>query len=180
MEFLAWLVLGCALVLWFFGGRLLRGSVSGKARVVDGDGLRIEGREIRLAEIDAPEWRQPAVDGDGIKINHGAVAKQALVAKIAGRPVQVRLSGRDRYGRCLGYAVCGGEDLNAWLVRNGHAVSAFGRRYLAEEEAARRDRIGMWGFREAVHPVSHKKGAPVDIWRGKGLGGLPLVGRLFR
>ena len=55
MEFLAFLLAAVVVFLLFRGRRKRRsgGTISGKAFVTDGDGLRVSGTEIRLAGLDA-------------------------------------------------------------------------------------------------------------------------------
>ena len=52
----------------------------------------------------------------------GKAATQAAGARCpAGSTVEVTGHDRDKYDRRLGYVVCEGEELNGWLVREGHA-----------------------------------------------------------
>jgi hypothetical protein len=55
--------------------------------------------------------------------------------------------GEDRYGRMLATCSAGGENLNAWMVREGLALAyvQYSREYVGEEAAAREHRSGMWG-----------------------------------
>ena len=41
------------------------GTLTGKAYVTDGDGIRVSGQEVRFAGVDAPEWDQRAKHQDG-------------------------------------------------------------------------------------------------------------------
>jgi endonuclease YncB( thermonuclease family) len=96
-------------------------GVEGGAHVTDGDSLRVQGVEIRLKGVDAPEMRQTCSRA-GRPYPCGEAAKQALQAKIAGRTLACRIEGRDRYGRSLARCRAEGQDLGAWLVREGLAV----------------------------------------------------------
>ena len=145
--------------------------IRGKVKVVDGDGLRVGGREIRLLGVDAPEFGQPAVLRSGEVKNHGLLVKSALVQKIDGREVVVGVEGRDVYGRILGIAWCGGEDMNSWLVLQGHALAFMHNRYKREEKLARNRKSGMWSYREAWVPVDWKHGRKKSIF-GKKLFGI--------
>jgi endonuclease YncB( thermonuclease family) len=52
----------------------------------------------------------------------GKAATAAAGARCpAGSRVEVVGHERDKYDRRLGYVVCGGEELNGWLVGEGHA-----------------------------------------------------------
>jgi endonuclease YncB( thermonuclease family) len=116
-------------------------GVEGGARVTDGDSLRVEGIEIRLKGVDAPEMRQTCARG-GQLYRCGDAARRSLEAKIAGHRLACRIEGRDRYGRSLARCRVAGEDLGAWLVREGIAVGY--RDYEAEEAAARTRGAGIW------------------------------------
>ena len=115
--------------------------VSGFAQVIDGDSLRLEGHDIRISGIDAPELRQTCLALTG-PYACGDVARKALIGMLAGRPVTCRISRRDRYGRRLAFCEAEGEDIGAALVSRGYAV-AYGR-YEREEAAARRQKLQLW------------------------------------
>jgi endonuclease YncB( thermonuclease family) len=115
--------------------------VAGFAQVIDGDSIRLEGRDIRIAGIDAPELRQTCLVHSG-PYPCGDVARRALGDMLAGRLVTCRVSGRDRYGRRLASCETGGEDIGAVLVSRGFAV-AYGR-YESEEAGARRRKLELW------------------------------------
>ncbi len=123
--------------------RFTEENIVGPAAVIDGDSLRMFDREIRLRGIDAPELRQTCRNERG-EVACGRDARAALAGLIAGRPVDCRLAGRDRYGRRLAACRAGDVDLNAAMVRGGHAV-AFGN-YEPEEAEARARRRGLWAL----------------------------------
>ena len=116
-------------------------GVEGEADVIDGDSLRVGAMEMRLKGIDAPEMRQTCYRG-GKPYRCGEAARQALQAKVAGRTLACRIDGRDRYGRALARCRVDGQDLGAWLVREGLAVGY--RDYERDEAAARARRAGLW------------------------------------
>lgn len=138
--------------------RAERTDITGHARVVDGDGLVIEGRRIRLYGIDAFELRQTCG-----AYACGRASADALRDLVGGRPVVCAEMDRDRYGRIVAVCEAGGRDLGAAMVRQGHAVAytRYSRRYAPEERAARRENKGAWphGFtapetwRQGVDPV---------------------------
>lgn len=121
-------------------------SVSGTASVIDGDTIEIHGERIRLEAIDAIEDRQRCILPDGRAWRCGRDAALALADRIGRSPVTCAISGRDRYSRLVATCFLGREDLNAWLVRNGWAVAyrRYGTQYVDEENAARRERRGIW------------------------------------
>ena len=118
----------------------------GRARVIDGDTIDIAGTRIRLEDIDAPEANQTCVDSRGQAWPCGKTATDELRAHIGGREVNCKANGFDRYRRVL--AVCSlpdGSDLNAWMVRQGWALtSGYFRTYGAEEAEAELAKRGIW------------------------------------
>ena len=119
-------------------------TLGGQAIAIDGDSLRLNGRELRLEGIDAPEYRQTCRRGDREEAC-GKQARDRLAALLAGGHVSCRIAETDRYGRGLAVCEAGGRDINALLVTEGWAVS-FGR-YESQEDEARRAGRGVWGSR---------------------------------
>lgn len=115
--------------------------VVGSARALDGDSLVVEGREMRLQGIDAPESRQLCNLG-GQSVPCGRHATQALQRWLMRGPVACTGHEIDRFGRLLVTCRVHGTDINADLVRNGFAVD-FGR-YPTEEKEARAAFRGLW------------------------------------
>ena len=75
------------------------------------------GERLRLFGIDAPEVR-------GADRERGLVARDALRERVMGRDVVV-CTIKDRtgkYGRYLAELWLGEENLNEWMIANGHAV----------------------------------------------------------
>ena len=110
----------------------LRADVSGRARVIDGDSLKIGGTRVRLFGIDAPERGQSCRDRGQLWIC-GGLASVRLEERISGRKVVCVEKDRDRYGRIVAVCRAGGEDLNAWMV--------------SEEAGAKAARVGVWPVR---------------------------------
>ena len=127
-------------------------TIVGKAFVTDGDGIRVSGREIRFAGLDAPEWNQPAQHRDGYWFAHGKRVKSALIREIGGRYVHVVVEDYDRFGRAVGVVICEGRDIGEWLVREGHAIAAYSDRYEHVERAARSAGRGLWNHKVNIDP----------------------------
>ncbi len=135
-------------------GTASAGTISGRATVVDGDTLIVEGVKprIRLYGIDTPEKKQTCEDEDGRRYLCGGRAADAL-AEILGRNGRVSCSeeDRDRYGRIV--AECRtheGTVINEEMVRRGWALEydAYSDgRYSAAQTAARRAKVGLWAGR---------------------------------
>jgi endonuclease YncB( thermonuclease family) len=116
--------------------------VAGLASAVDGDSLRLDGRDIRIAGIDAPELAQTCLGEGNRPYACGEVARRALAEFVGARLVTCRISGRDQYRRNLASCEVGGEDIGAALVSRGYAL-AYGR-YETEEAAAREKKLELW------------------------------------
>ena len=74
---------------------------------------------------------------DGYWFNHGKRVKSALIQAIGGKKVRVTVQGYDKHGRVVGTVTCNGKDVGKWLVRNGHAIAAYGNKYKVVEREAR-------------------------------------------
>lgn len=120
-------------------------TLTGKARVVDGDTLSVAGVRIRLEGIDAPELAQQCTLA-GRPWRAGKSARQRLVRLIADHPVTCRSLGRDGYGRIIASCQAAGRDLAGELVRAGLAWAfvRYSTTFVAEEQAARRAGLGVW------------------------------------
>lgn len=153
------LIGGLALVVSWLGDTD-GGAISGMARVVDGDSLEIDSRQLRLKGIDAPEYNQTCRRG-GIVYRCGLEARDALSRLTAGHAVSCELRGRDRYSRYLARCSSSGVDLNRAMVLSGHAVSYDD--YRSEEAQARAGRAGAWAG-EFEHP---------EAWRAEHDGRAP-------
>jgi endonuclease YncB( thermonuclease family) len=147
------LVIGFVLLLVASGGKMFAparttGPIALTAvRVIDGGTLDAGGERIRLVGIDDPEMQQTCRDAQGRNWACGVAARDELAALVAHGSVICSRRGRDRTGATLAACSAGDiADLGAALVRAGYAVSAMNgdHRYLAEENAARDDGIGLW------------------------------------
>jgi endonuclease YncB( thermonuclease family) len=120
--------------------------ITGRASVTDGDTLRIDGQRIRLAGIDAPESNQRCEYEDGAQWRCGHHATLALSRKVAGQTVACQGERVDQFRRVLGTCEVDGENLNAWMVRQGWAVAytRYSYRYLWDELVARFPERGIW------------------------------------
>jgi endonuclease YncB( thermonuclease family) len=153
-----------------------RETLEARPRVVDGDTLVLDGREVRLLGIDAPEYRQ-SCELAGKARPCGEEAAAALRRLIGAGPVRCTGRRTDKYGRLLARCTAG-EDLGAKLVRDGFAV-AYGD-YEIEEAAAKSARRGIWAgtferpadFRARMEkasslPAPHAGGRHAGLVRGR-------------
>jgi endonuclease YncB( thermonuclease family) len=127
--------------------------VTGKARAIDGDSLVVEGREMRLKGIDAPEAQQTCHLA-GQTMPCGRQASAALQRWLNRGVVLCTGNETDRYGRLLVVCRVNGTDINADLVRNGFAVD-YGL-YPAEEREARAQYRGLWAG-EFERPETYRR-----------------------
>ncbi|HWN07365.1 MAG TPA: thermonuclease family protein [Steroidobacteraceae bacterium] len=118
--------------------------------VIDGDTIKVQLSEgpalVRLANIDAPESIQSG----------GGAAIRALHARILGQDVSLQVIDRDRDQRLVAVVFLGDENVNAWMVKQGHAWadrgSALAQDYCVWEKAARSLRRGLWADKHWVAP----------------------------
>lgn len=120
-------------------------ALSGVARVIDGDTLRIGETRVRLHAVDAFESDQ-VCDGPDGPWSCGRAATEALQARIGGRTVSCEVRDIDRYGRSVSRCEHAGVDPARELVEAGLALAyrRFGSDYVAAEEAARARGAGAW------------------------------------
>lgn len=124
--------------------------------VTDGDTITAlcagnEQVKVRLAEIDAPEKKQP----------FGTRSKQALSDLCFGKQAEVVSQTKDRYGRTVARVRCDGQDASEQLVRSGMAW-VFDR-YVTDrslyplQDEARAARRGLWVDVEPIPPWQWRK-----------------------
>jgi endonuclease YncB( thermonuclease family) len=133
----------CGLTLAFGASPLdtppLDGTVTG---VIDGDTIKVQLATgpvtVRLANIDAPEPIQPG----------GGAATRALHGRLLTRDVSLRSVTRDDEDRLVAVVYLDNENINAWMVKQGHAWAYRGHTrepdYCVWENAARSLRRGLW------------------------------------
>ena len=140
-------------------------------RVKDGDSLVVDsnGRqvEVRLAEIDAPEYDQP----------RGDEAHAALRSLVEGKDVRLDLIGGDAYRRIVARVFVDEIDVNAELLRRG--LAWIRRAYdppaamIRLEDEARQARRGLWADDDPVQPWIWRKSRPSN--ESRTLGAIPEV-----
>ncbi|WAC19018.1 thermonuclease family protein [Luteolibacter sp. SL250] len=119
-------------------------SLTGKViKVADGDTITVlapnkDWVKVRLEGIDAPEKSQ----------EFGEASRLALSALVASKIVDVFPTGKDRYGRTLGWIEVDGIDVNRRMVADGWAWQF--TKYNSEtklaqlQRDAQRNRKGLW------------------------------------
>lgn len=129
------------------GLALAQGSLVGRASVVDGDTLEIQGVRIRLWGVDAVESSQTCLDAAGKPWPCGRRAAFALADFLGQRTVYCERRDTDRYGRTVAVCQVGGVEINRWLVEQGWALAYVqygGSVYLPAQNQAKGDKRGIW------------------------------------
>ena len=120
--------------------------IVGMATVVDSDGIRIGNKSIMLWGIESIERPQTCtIDNQGWDCYAAAIrALQTIVdvAEVTCNPI----GDPDPYGRILAVCFVGEDDVNEALVRVGFALAKRDETedYVAAEELAREEGIGLW------------------------------------
>lgn len=128
--------------------KTLTGRVVG---VTDGDTLTMLDSgsntvKIRLAEIDAPEKKQP----------FGARSKESLSDLCYDKAATADVQAKDRYGRTVARIKCDGVDANAAQISRGMAWVY--DKYVKDkslyqlQDEARAARLGLWSDPEPMQP----------------------------
>jgi endonuclease YncB( thermonuclease family) len=119
--------------------------LAGQASVIDGDTIDIHGTRIRFSGIDAPESGQTCEAG-GTSYRCGQRAALALSDFIGNHTVSCNKIGTDRYRRVIARCFAAGIDLSSWMVLNGWAIAyrKYSMDYVADEDRARNQRVGIW------------------------------------
>ncbi len=138
-------------------------SVAGVASVIDADTLEIKGQRIRLVGVDAPESGQKCLDASSKFVRCGATAANALDAWINRNTVSCAIEGKDRYSRLLGQCSVHGQNMQEWLVTNGHAMAYrnYSKAYVPAELKARKAKAGIWAG-EFISPWDWRQGLRLD------------------
>lgn len=119
--------------------------------IADGDSLTVlcdrnQQIKIRLAEIDAPEKKQP----------FGQHSRQSLAEMCFKKQAEFRPQTMDRYGRTVARIICEGKDANAEQVRRGMAwvydKYVQDKSLYALQDEVRSRRVGLWSAANPIPP----------------------------
>ena len=133
-----------------FGAALACGALAQEDRalagvvtsVIDGDTIKVQLSTgpvtVRLGHIDAPELNQTG----------GGAAVRALDRRLLARQVSLDVITRGGEESLVAVVFLGDENVNAWMVKQGHAWAYRGHTreadYCVWENAARSLRRGLW------------------------------------
>ena len=129
-------------------------KISGFAKVVDGDTIKINSRKIRLYGIDAPEKKQKCkktyltISFMSFTKDYmcGELSTQKLIKKINKQKLNCNILDVDRYKRLIGECFKRNINLNSWMVSNGYAVAyrKYSKKYVSDEINAKNNKLGIW------------------------------------
>jgi len=112
----------------------------GKASIIDGDTIIIEGEKIRFAGIDTPERN---------KVGH-EFSKKKLKQKIDNNVVVcIREPNLDPWGRTVAECFIGYDSISSYMVKNGYAcdyVKYSKKKYAKEQLYAKSKKLGIWNM----------------------------------
>lgn len=121
-------------------------SLTGTARVIDGDTILVRGERLRLHGIDAPEMDQMYLLG-GKWLPSGIIAASVLETLTAGIILRCEAVERDRYDRLIVKCYSSnGIDICQRLVSAGWALAyrRYSMDYVQAEQQARVAKRGLW------------------------------------
>ncbi|HEU4516753.1 MAG TPA: thermonuclease family protein [Steroidobacteraceae bacterium] len=118
--------------------------------ILDGDSIKVQLPDgpvtVRLRNIDAPEMNQPG----------GGAATRALNGRLLGQEVSLHDVTRDDEQRWVAVVRLGDENINGWMVKQGHAWAYRGQTresdYCVWENAARSLKRGLWADKYWTSP----------------------------
>ena len=129
-------------------------KISGFAKVVDGDTIKINSKKIRLYGIDAPEKKQKCkktyltISFISFTKDYmcGEVSTEKLIKKINKQKLKCNILDVDRYKRLIGECFKRNINLNSWMVSNGYAVAyrKYSKKYVTDEINAKNNKLGIW------------------------------------
>lgn len=123
-------------------------SFSGTAKVIDGDSISVDDREVRLFGIDAPEYHQTCFDVKMREYSCGKASQEFLYDFINGKKVTCYYAEKDKYNRFLGKCEINKTSINQEIIKNGMAViyNFTESDDLMDnlEAAAQKQKLGIW------------------------------------
>lgn len=127
-------------------------SVAGRAVVLGPGLLQVGSTPVRLSGIEVPERDQVCTRPGNRRWRCGDASTAAL-QRLLTRPLRCDLDGTDTAGRAAGVCFAGDADINAALVKGGHAfaISGLFSRYGGLEGEAKAAKVGLWSG-EAQRP----------------------------
>jgi len=124
----------------------------------DGDSFHVEGVEVRLLGVDAPEGKQTC-GLDGVLVACGDMARDALSDFIEGQPVSCEVVDIDRYDRRVSICSSVSGVLNALMAQAGWVVpmERYSTLYVQDSLDAQQAGRGLWSM-QFFDPADWRKG----------------------
>ena len=152
------LVISICLIFFFLTYKDVKSQepkiISGIAKVIDGDTLKIKKNKIRLFGIDAPESKQLcqktwlSISFLSFNKNYpcGRISAKKLKEKIDSKYVTCKSFNKDKYKRFIAECYRDKTNINRWMVLNGYAVAykKYSKKFVAQENLAKKDKLGLW------------------------------------
>ena len=157
-----------------------RSPLRGRATVLSGDTLRINGERIHLAGIEAPEHGQRCNRSKRRTWRCDLEAKNTLRRLVGRKTVTCSASAPDSDGVQRADCTVDGKNIAAELVKSGYAFAnqGFFARYRTLERAARNKKSGVWQGK-AERPEQYR----AKLWeeaKRKAPEGCPIKARTYR
>jgi endonuclease YncB( thermonuclease family) len=151
--------------------------IEGRAIVVSGDTLRLNGKLLRLAGIEAPDKQQSCMKPGNRRWRCGEAAVTALEKVTRSKTLKCTGSGApDAAGRTNATCTADGKDIAADLVRAGHVFSttSFVGGYSSDESVAKAAKAGVWNG-ASERPAAYRSKA-WDAAKSASPDGCPIKG----
>jgi endonuclease YncB( thermonuclease family) len=138
---------------------------SGNSFVLDGDSLKVGGKEVRLFGLDAPEYNQTCFDEKNEEYPCGQVSRDFLISLAGGKEVKCTYAEKDKYDRFLSKCFVGKFSINEEIIKNGMGViynfTESDKKMDELETSAKEQKLGIW--RGAFQlPKDYRKSHPRD------------------
>lgn len=155
-------------------------TITGTARVVDGDTIHFGAIPIRIHGIDAPEAGQSCINPSGGTWSCGDRATAFLAGLVEGERITCAALDHDLYGRIIARCEVDGQDIAEKLIAAGLAWAfvRYSLDYTSLETKARQSGLGIWSA-ENQTPWDYR----ADRWNravADAPGGCPIKGNINR
>ena len=169
--------------IWTGGTRAFSATadITGQAKVIDGDTIKIGDTKIRIHGIDAPESKQTCQLPNTKTIRCGVIAGDAMRDLITGATVTCKPTDIDRYGRTVAICYADGSDVGKKLVHTGWALAyrRYSKKYVVIEDKARAAGRGMWRG-QFVKPWEWRRGKRLSSAKPPAMTGCLIKGNISK
>jgi len=129
-----------------FSASVAAEELTGRARAIDGQAIKVAGVSVRLFGVDAPDLAQKCTTKKGKSQNCGDLARQMLDSLTKNVKVKCTSVKKDADGTPVVSCYAGPFDINEQMVASGWANAMRGEsdKYVRAENFARARSEGMW------------------------------------